>query len=490
MGFVHFDGKGRLIGKSGRPEHIVGINYVASYVCTNFWEDWRPDSIESDLKNISSLGLKAVRIPMHWEYMEPKEGVYRKDFEDRFAAFVSMCRKYGLYIMPWFLVGVATQDYDVSWRGERSFFCAEMTEAEKNHLRHFTAPYAEDENILFWDICDEPEWYSRHPGADQLPYDREKFASWVRQMYDAIKSADKNHLVTLGFGHIANGGYGMDLRDMSDILDLMVVTAYPPINGESIDLYRNNYALPYHVKMNTRGKPVFTCESPGYTSVEFSDEIIGRFYKTSLYGNLIAGSTGVLPWVYNDFERGIWNEKPLDKYLIEPGFGIVTVGGGLKPCGKELVSYAEFTEKYGICDYRPKKSQTALLLPDAYHKTVGSAAGQLYNAFLYLKGCGLDPDFVWSTDDLSDYRLIIIAEDAGMTSPEWDRLRRYVQSGGRLLYCFRSSSNAYLSELFGVKVITPARDAGIREMTVRNGFGDLKNGDIIRRTGGPQGKNK
>ena len=486
MGFIHFDDKGRLIDKSGTPAHIVGINYVASYVCTNFWEDWRPDRIEKDLENISLLGLEAVRVPMHCEFMEPAVGIFREEFEEHFRVFVNLCKKFGLYVMPWFLVGVATQDYDVSWRRGRSFFCEEMIEAEKNHLRHFITPYAGEENILFWDICDEPEWYSRHPGADQLPYDRDKIASWVKEMYDAIKSVDGNHLVTLGFGHIANGNYGMDLRDMSDILDMMVVTAYPPINGEAIDLYRNNYALPYHVKMNTRGKPVFTCESPGYSSVEFSDEIIGRFYKTSLYGNLISGSTGILPWVYNDFERGIWNEKPLDRYLIEPGFGIVTTDGKLKPCGRELVSYVEFVKKYDMRNYRPKKAQAAILLPDAYHVTVESACGALYNAFLYMKGCGLSPDFVWSTDDLSSYRFIVVAEDVGMTSPEWDKLCRYVENGGRLLYCFRSSANAYLPELFGVKVQTPVRDAGIREMSVARGFGNLREGDEIRKADGFQ----
>ena len=486
MGFVRFDDKGRLIGRSGAPVHIVGINYVAGYVCTNFWEDWRPDRIDKDLERIASLGLEAVRVPMHWEYMEPAEGVYREEFERRFREFVGLCKKHGLYVMPWFLVGVATRDYDVSWRGERSFFCPEMTVAAQNHLRHFISPYSDEENILFWDICDEPEWYSRHPGADQLPYDREKIAAWVKAMYSAIKSVDGNHLVTLGFGHIANGGYGMDLRDMSDILDLMVVTAYPPVNGEAIDLYRNNYALPYHVKMNTRGKPVFTCESPGYSSVEFSEEIIGRFYKTSIYSNLIAGSTGVLPWVYNDFERGIWNEKPLDRYLIEPGFGIVTADGRLKPCGKELAGYAAFVKKHDIGSCRPKKTQTAILLPDAYHKTVGSAYPPLYNAFLYMKGCGLNPDFAWSSDDLSSYKLIAVAEDIGMTSPEWDKLRGYVESGGRLLYCFGSGANAYFAELFGVENQTPVRDAGIEGMTVCRGFGKYTAGDKIKRTGAAQ----
>ena len=36
MGFIRFNEDGLLLDKTGRPAHIVGINYVASYICSNF----------------------------------------------------------------------------------------------------------------------------------------------------------------------------------------------------------------------------------------------------------------------------------------------------------------------------------------------------------------------------------------------------------------------------------------------------------------------
>ena len=161
MGFFQFDSYGRLVNPEGEPVHIVGINYVASYICTNFWQDWRPERIASDLKRIAELGLNAIRIPMHWGYMEPEPGQYRKDFSEKFAYVIQLCRQYGLYVMPWFLAGIATEAYDVPFRNGESFFTGRMLRIARQHLQHFIEPYRDDPQILFWDICDEPEGYDQ-----------------------------------------------------------------------------------------------------------------------------------------------------------------------------------------------------------------------------------------------------------------------------------------------------------------------------------------
>ena len=55
MGFVKFDEKGHLLDAAGNQVHVVGVNYVASYICSNFWDDWRPEVIEKDLAKIREL---------------------------------------------------------------------------------------------------------------------------------------------------------------------------------------------------------------------------------------------------------------------------------------------------------------------------------------------------------------------------------------------------------------------------------------------------
>lgn len=479
MGFVKFDPHGRLLDATGNPIHLVGINYVASYICSNFWEDWRPDHIERDLKRIHDLGLQAVRIPMHWGYMEPEPGKFNGDFETRFRWFVETCRKYALYIMPWFLVGIATREYDVPYRNGRPFCTGEMVQLEQAHLKHFIAPYRDEEQILFWDICDEPEWFSRFPNTAQLPYDREVMVQWVQSMYDAIRSVDPNHLITLGFGHIATANYGMDVRDMAAVLDLMAVTAYPNFSNEGIDTVRNNYCLPYHVKMNARGKPVFTCEAPGYSTIQYSEAVVSRFVKASLYGNLLSGSVGVLPWVYTDFEESLWHQVPLEGYTIEPGFGFWNVDGRLKPHGEVLREYAAFSKKAELGKYRPQPAEVAILVPDGYYEGAVDSVFKVYTAMILAKGCGAAVDLVWTTEELSRYKMLIMPSCAGMRTSSWDKVRRFVENGGLLYFLYDGGQNAYFNRLFGVEVETQERNPGYRAMGLTREWGKWPVGSAI-----------
>ncbi|MEG0540829.1 MAG: cellulase family glycosylhydrolase [Angelakisella sp.] len=466
MAFVSMNKQGWLVGSDGEPFYPVGINYVASYICTNFWQDFRPEVIRSDLKTISEMGLRAVRIPMFWGYMEPEEGVYNPDIYPKFDLFLKWCREYDLYVMPWFLVGVATRDYDVPFRDGRPFFTGDMVQVAKAHIQQFVRRYCEDEQILMWDLCDEPEYYNRHPGAEQWPFNREDLKQWVLTLYEGVKEADPNHLVTLGFGHIASANFGYHVTDMADILDLMVVTCYPlGISPEPADALRNNYFLPFYVAFNRpSGNPVMTCEAPGFSSIMFSERVIGQYFRACLYGNLAEGSNGVLPWAFNDFAEEIWHECPLEEYVYEPSFGIVTNDGRVKPSGKELLQFAQVVKELQITDYYKEQARTAVIIPRDYYQNIDTAFPRAYMAYILLKSCGAAVDFVWQGKPLQDYAAAIICDSSGFTTSYWHQLQGYVKQGGHLTYFFDRPTglSAYFNKLFGVITESPiaGEDAG------------------------------
>ena len=483
MGFISYDKQGHMLDASGKPIHLVGTNYVASYICTNFWADWRPDVIESDLKRISEMGLQAVRIPWHWGFMEPEPGKYNPVFEKEFAEFMEMARKYNLYVMPWMLIGMATQDYDVPFRQGRSFFCEEMTEIAVNHIKHFIAPYKDDENILYWDLCDEIEWHSRFLGADKLPYDRLRVLRWVKAIYEAARSVDPNHMITLGFGHIGNQHYGMDVRDMAKVLDLMAVTCYPYTSPEGIDTVRNNYTVPYHVKINKRNTNVFTCEAPGMSSINYSEGGIGRYFKTSLYSNAVNGSTGVMPWVYSDFNEDIWHSIPLDNYCIEPCFGMFTADGRMKPAGKELVDFAAFAKKADLGKYLPEKAKVGIIIPEGYYSSeIDKVFLKVMAMFLSVKAYGLDADFVWTNEDFTPYQVLMLPATVGwsVNTPDWDKIRRFVEDGGTLYHINDGGQNGYFNRLFGVEVeYNGGLNYDQNRMVAQQDWGEWKKGDVV-----------
>ena len=489
MGFVYFNEKGWLVGNDGKPMYIIGINYVASYVCTNFFEDWRPEVLENDLANISKLGFNAVRIPVFWGFAEPEEGKFNPLVFERMEIFLGWAKKYNLYVLPWFLVGIATVQKDVPYRMGRPYFEGGMLFAAENHLRTFARRFKNNEQILFWDICDEPEFYELLPGAEKIPYDAPRYKHWLTHMYEAFKKEDPNHLVTMGYGHIATENFGYNLRDTADVLDLMTVTCYPYESSvEGLDTMRNNYFVGFNVKMNSlSGKYVFTLEAPGFSNVAFSEEMIGRYFNVSIYSNLLCGSKGVMPWCYNDFSPDIWEGAELNHQSLEPYFGIITNEGRLKPSGKALAAFGEFIRKAGITDYTIEQPRIGVFIPDGYYYDVYPAQRKLRAAMQFTKGCGADMDFIWEDRSYDPYDLIVLAAVTGnqsgyMHMDTWHRLRDYVNNGGTLVHSYDSilGLSPYHRELFGAEVLTRHKDFGFDEITFARDFGSWKAGEKVK----------
>jgi len=491
---------GVLHGNDGKPLYIVGVNYVTCYVCTNFWEDWRPDHIRADLKNIASMGLNAVRVPMPWGFMEPCPGQYNEVFQARFRLFVDWCGALSLYVMPWFLVGIATQAYDVPYRNGLSFFGPEMTELAENHLRHFISPYRDEQWILFWDICDEPEFMDLcGPGPDKPPYDRRLLRRWARDCYNAVKSADENHLITLGYGPIATDNNGIHIRDAVDQMDVLAVTAYPGVISEAVDRMRSNYFLPYNTRFSALGKPVFCCEAPGHSNVFFSEEVLCRYFRTSFYSSLLAGSTGFMPWVYTDFDASICHEVPLEGATGEPFFGLCRADGSPKARGLETAAFAAFAKQVGLAEYRPPPSKAAILVspdyygrrPPANSRTIDlvdrpwdidrTAFRKTYACYLMAQTAIGNVSFAWPDTTLEGYELIVAPSPRGITTSQWARLAAYVEAGGTLVveHEDRWGLCAYTNDLFGFTAEASERDYGYDRMEIRQPLGALKSGKTL-----------
>jgi len=489
MGFVHYNDKGWLVGADGHPLYVVGVNYVAPHVCTNFLEDWRPGPIEADLRRIAGMGLNAVRIPVFWGFAEPEEGVFNPLAFERLDQFLEMAGRHGLYVMPWFLVGIATVQKDVLYRNGRPFFEGGMLWAAENHLRTFARRYRDNERILFWDICDEPEFYARQAGAEPLPYDARRFRHWLTHMYEAFKKEDPNHLVALGFGEIATENFGYTLRDAAGVLDAMTVTCYPYDSSvEGLDTVRNNYYPAFYAKMNLfPGKPVFTCEAPGFTTVAFAEDMIGRYFNVSLYSGLMNGSTGALPWCYNDFDPAIWEGRELDHQPLEPYFGIVANDGRLKASGEALEAFGRFTRSAGITDYVRAKPQTGILVPEGYYHDVAGAKRKIRAAMQFAKGCGADIEFAWDDRDFGDFRLLVAPVMVGgppnhhVRTSVWRRLADFTRGGGTLVHSYDGirGLSAHFNGLFGVETQTRHKDFGFGAVRFDRDFGPWKAGQAV-----------
>lgn len=439
----------------GEPFYVVGVNYVARYVCSNFWEDWRPNEIRRDLDRIAEHGFNAVRMPVHWEYMEPAPGEFRDEGVGRLTAFFEMACERGLFVMPWFLVGVATGNYDISWRDGQSFFAEPMVSHAARHLRTLVGRLKAFPNVLCWDICDEPEFYNSLPGADKLPYDTERYHDWVDRTYRAIKEEDADHAITLGFCHfILLRNAGMDVRRMGQTLDTLTITAYPKqMDEDLINGFRSNWWISWMACLyEASHKGVFANEAPGWSDCEASEQNIAHYYRVTLWSSYVNGSKGAMPWVWNDFDESIQHLPPFDKATKELRFGIVRKDGTLKPAGLELQSFGQFVAKFPPHEWEQALPRAGVLLPQSHTLGMHGYAYALFHQYIFLRQAGLRPCHVWPDElDRFEGRLLFVTNAGRLTTTQWVALCDWTERGGTLVASTRHVA-APFNNLFGVTV--------------------------------------
>ena len=492
MGFVKFNENGYFLDKDGKAMYLVGVNFSPRSAYGSFWkEGWEPESLCRDLDQIQSMGLNGIRFPIHWYAFEPEEGKMDNLMLERLDWFIARCRERELYIQPWFLVGCANGMFDIPWRNGRSFIYDEsMILAEEKHLATFAKRYKEEECILSWDICDEPEWFSRIAEKENpLPYDRMKFAAWIRRMYHAFKDNDPNHLVTLGVGHIVTGNYGMDIRDMDATVDVMSITNYYVEDG--IDKARCGIVYDWNVDMNRFGRSVYLCEAPGHTSCEFFDEEISGHYESVIYGTWLHGSVGTMPWQFCGCPRSLWTSPNVNEYMNPAGYGIVNEDGSVKPQGETLSKIARVMKEINAPQYRLRQPEVAILIPEGYHTHVSRCYPELRDAYAALVAADIPVETVWISEEYEKYPFLVMSstcsspiiplmvgthytESIGqLKTSEYLRLKKYVENGGNLLFLpSMQVTSPVFEELFGAtfgstaelwedKNVTFAADLGV-----------------------------
>lgn len=490
MGFVHFNEKHQLVGKDGKPFYLVGTNFAGGYTCSDFWADWRPERLLRDLDIMRDMGLNGIRIPIMWGTVEPEEGHYDETILNRIGQFFAWCGERGLYVMPWCLVGIATMTYDIPWRRGRSIFSdPSMVRAEERHLTMLGERFKDCENLLCWDICDEPEWVSRiQPGNDKLPYNTDNFTEWVGRMRNAFHKGDPNHLVTLGFGHLAVGRYGMDLRDCASNLDFMAVTAYADGHGGKVNTPRSGYELQYHMDMNRRNGPCYFCEAPGWSHTEWGEKTLAHYYNTCMYSGLLHHSCGVLSWVFCDFdeEACLAEDKPdtvdgANRHPTEPWFGMLDVNRRLRKCGQAMVDFQKEVKKQDITQYSFPKENTALIVPRGYHSTSWDDVGRMFAAHALISSSNLIPKMVWWDElDAKKTPLAILSAvvELSIKTEDWKRLCDYVENGGTLVM-FRAGPSMYFHRMTGLWMDGEERYAPGGRLRAMRDFGPMKAGESI-----------
>jgi len=436
---------------------LIGTNYMPSRAFFRLWDDWNPDQIESDFKTMKALGIEAVRVPLFWSSVQPEEGGVSHKFLERFDEFLEIAQRYHVYVMPFLFVGVCVDTWDVPWRKGRNIYKdPELQKLECEQAETLAARYADNPTIIAWDISDEPYYYAGNTDAETA-------TNWVSMIYNALKSRDKKHPVTLGFdnNHIVEDT-GFQVERLVPFQDFFSVCAYPIYSLKTPEAHtsmRATYFTPFFIKFSKVGKPVLLSEGPGTTTVWTSPKRAGDYYKVVMYSSFVNGSIGIMPWILVDYDSEYHGKFPLDDKPYETSFGILTSHGEMKPPAEELRKFGQTINKIDLGKFHFTKPEAALLIPRDYYRHVRTIWPRLFEAFILAKEAHIELDFVREGTGLTGYKLIIVPSSLVLRTSSWYAFKSYIVQGGTLYFSYGGSPvgspnpiGPFFDEIFGVSL--------------------------------------
>lgn len=158
-----------------QTEWPVGCNYVPSYAI-NQYEFWQPETfdiqtIDRELGLAESLGFNTVRIYLH-------EGLWYADkdgFKQRINTFFETATKHGIKMIVTFFTNGGNHDFEfklgpqpepivgthaTNWipsPGKKVIDNPEEWPRLKEYVQDILKTYGQDERVLYWCLCNEPE---------------------------------------------------------------------------------------------------------------------------------------------------------------------------------------------------------------------------------------------------------------------------------------------------------------------------------------------
>jgi len=386
-----------------------GCNYFDAH-CGGWppqiWRKFNRTKVERDFETMEDLGVNIARVFLTLNSFMPKIDEINKKALEHLHDLISIAEKHHIYLI---LTGLETWEGMPEWchdffvneatlQGEE-FFWASIAE-ELSQEKYVFAYDLKNEPIIPWKSIDmatywntwlkikygtreklAESWLDLAPseswGSIELPDDgladkpndprlydyqvfREKIAyNWTKRLVHAIRSVDKNHMVTVGliqflpferpYSNNDKRPYsGFDPRELADLLDFISVHAYPysPVQGlfdpfaskESFDK-----ALQYVealVRYCYFGKPVVLEEfgwygggaPPGLAPEEakrlpYRTQEEQAIWCQSVVESTMGCASGWVVWLYQD--------TPQASDISQYG-GLISYDGSIKEWGKRF----------------------------------------------------------------------------------------------------------------------------------------------------------
>jgi len=233
---------------TGRPVVMVGVNYFDHETgwAPKLWQKFDEARVRRQLQMLHEQGFNSIRVFLTYQSFHAEPGRVHPEGEAKFRKLLRMCREFGIYVMP---TGPDHWEGTPPWRKGDRFADETLLTADEAWWKDFAGRFKDEPALWAYDLYNEPmigwdspgmkakwnDWLKREYGsveeiaeawkrpadqvgrAGEIPvpppqaarndgrlYDYQRFREfiadeWTRRMADAIRSVDRNHLVTVGY---------------------------------------------------------------------------------------------------------------------------------------------------------------------------------------------------------------------------------------------------------------------------------------------------
>ncbi len=452
----------------------LGCNYWDSKSATNMWRNYDENVIREDMKAISNLGIKHLRVFPNWrdfqpvqtlyrwrgasydnvvagseEFLADKTGIDQKQIEN-FRNFANVCNEYGISLTVSIVTG---------WMSGRIFVPPILEGKDlitnptalmwmERYIRGFVSQVKDLPNIEMWDLgneCNCLGWAEN----------REQAYVWTAFVSNAIRAVDPTRKISSGMHALSISNNPWTISDQGELTDYLTTHPYvsPSINNDYDPPNRMRSTVFPTVQSiyysDVGGKPVIMQEQNCFTDTTANPDAACDFARVNIFSCISHNIEGHYWWcatehINMDFAPYIWG-------LMERSLGVLDLDRKPKKIGNELKRNAEIISSLPFESLAPYERDGVCIISQNEHWNNSSVC------LLLAQQAGLDVKFAIGDQSgvyLPKSKLYFLPGIRGcdiVYKHNWDILMDAVKGGATLFITYDGGSLIELESVFGLR---------------------------------------
>ena len=455
----------------------IGCNYWASHAGVRMWEDWQPEIIEQDFRQLSKSGMQLLRVFPLWPVFQPltaaripwkaageqelrfgdkplghtpagNAGVSAEAM-DKFRLFADLAEKHNLKLVVALVTG---------WMSGRLFVppalegCNVLTDAtalkwQQRFVSYFVETFKNHKAIDSWGLGNECNCMGSGVTRDQAWL-------WTNTVTSAIRQADPERAILSDMHGIQCENGSWRIADQAELTDILTTHPYPQFtpkcNQDQLNTIRNGLhaAAESRLYADVGNRPCIPEELGTLGPVVCSEKNAAAYLRTTMFSSWAHDCRGLLWWCAYDQDH--LDFPPYEWTGLERELGLIRNNRETKPVCDAMREFGGILKKMPFKNLPEFRKNAVCVLTRGQDQW--SVA---FSSFILAKMAGFDLEFQYADQPLKKSEFYLVPSVAG-SSPlyrsEWLALLDRAQAGATVFMTYDSAFIQPFENVFGIEV--------------------------------------